>query len=233
MDSLSEPVRRPKNKKWLKFCHAVAGGVQPSQAYVRHVSRPPRHRTAYEAASRISRHFCAYIATLRERLAKRAEEADVMSKIEVQQYLSRAARTPLNEITADSDLCQERTIDKDGAVKLKSVGKLEAIAQLCKISGFDSVQQINVTHTLVESPALRLIRELRDATKTQPNNPHRLTLNQGRLKAGIEDESMFEQAGTGTSKVHECIQAEEVPIPAPSAAQIKPWAISESAQDQD
>ncbi len=84
------------------------------------------------------------------------------------QYLSRAVTTPIAEIDENSDLCQEKTItetEQGTITKLRSVNKLDAASQLCKVAGFDAPQLIQVTHEVIESPAwtrLQALRQLRD-----------------------------------------------------------------------
>ena len=165
MDTLTtdQPIRRPKHRRWQKFCQAVATGQSQLAAYHRHISRPPRERTAYEHACRLAGQFSAYIASLRRRIMEAADHDFIASKAELMMRDTRIIRTP-GELaaTAESDLATVTvTHTPDGTVtKIQGPDKDSAAARLVKTAGYDAPQQIQVSHQIIENPALARLMQL-------------------------------------------------------------------------
>ncbi len=103
----AEKIARPVNRNHRAFCLAVARGMTQSQAYQRYVSRVTAK--PWVQGCLLASRYRPYLAALRAKFALQADHAGVMSKLEIAQYLSRAARTPIAEIDENSDLCQEKT----------------------------------------------------------------------------------------------------------------------------
>lgn len=150
---MSDPslVRKPQKmpKQIEKFCQLVAIGYRKAEAY----------RGAYPKCKQVN----AFRLMQREDVVKRIEvlkdvhfRANALSDAEKRDYLARAVRTPLAEITEQSDLAQkvirEVRPDKEGdragedsvtIVKIESVNRLAAIAEDNKMAGsyFSDQQQ--------------------------------------------------------------------------------------------
>ncbi len=158
--TMDQPIARPMNRRHKAFCLSVSKGMSQTEAYRRFISKKANHPASIACV--LVKRFQAHIARLRHKFAIQAEDAGVMSKLEIAQYLSRAARTPFSEIDENSDLCQEKSIrptEFGDEVKLKSVNKLDAIAQLSKLVGYNEAEKLEVTHT-VETPLIRFINGL-------------------------------------------------------------------------
>ncbi len=158
----TEPVNRPALRQHAAFCRAVAGGlVNLTQAYRKYIAAPGTEQTTvYANASDLARRYSAWITQLRERLMAQADKSFILSKAEALQFASRVVRTPLAGLEDDSDLIQEKTVtdtEHGQQVKIKTPGKLEALAFISKVSGWDAPTQVNHTHVLIESPALAML----------------------------------------------------------------------------
>ncbi len=200
---MAQPViAKPANRRYRAFCRGVASGMSQATAYRRFISQKGNHPASI--ASRLVTRFRAHISNLREQYDNRQDHASIMSKREAAQYLTRAARTPLSEIDEDSDLCQEKivSITKQGTeIKLKSVNKLDAIAQLSKLAGYNEAERVEHTHR-VETTLISFV-----------NGTHQMTVN---------DLSNFKVDGSETT-------GNPLPI-ASGISELRPWSDAVDAE---
>jgi len=134
-----------------EFSRLVACHMPASTAY-RQVFKPGNSHielsSLYVVASRKRASCSLRIQELQEALRGLPESDWKASKEELMQWLTRAIRTPLSEIDADSDLCQELkvTVSEHGeTTQTKSVNKLNAVQQLAAIAQYTQPAIGNVT----------------------------------------------------------------------------------------
>ncbi len=160
-----------------------------SQAYQRYVSKLSSQPWCH--ASQLARKFRPHIHALREQYGRQSDNAGIMGKIAAAQYLTRAIETPLCEIDETSDLCQEKTVtvtEQGESVKIKSVNKLDALAQLSKLGGYNEAEKVEITHH-VDTPLIRFIASLdgKEARHVLGNRGNPLPLGEFRPLAALAD----------------------------------------------
>lgn len=88
-----------------------------------------------------------------ERLHKHLEDCGVMSKLQVQMFLTAAATTPPSQIDADHPLCKRSIIIEtlpDGTerkIVQEKLDPLKALEMLNRMNGWDAPQKIDMTHS--------------------------------------------------------------------------------------
>ncbi len=134
-----KPYRMPKSVD--AFCHHIANGENQTQSY----------KLAYPKAKYQNPHRLLSREDVQKRIAVLKEirfKGNALSLAEKRDFLARAVRTPIAEITEASDLAQKVTRevrgDKEGdragaddvtILKIESVSKLAAIAEDSKLAG--------------------------------------------------------------------------------------------------
>lgn len=141
------------------FCWAIANGQSAVDAWRKsfpeRVERMESGRSIYSRAYELRQKVGWRITQIRAQIARerdRLGHESIASKLELEQYATRALRTPLAEMGRDSDLLQEivttTRVDKDGGetVKetVKSVNKLGALGELAKLAGHYAAQKLDV-----------------------------------------------------------------------------------------
>ncbi len=159
------PRTRPlKYRPHEAFCRAVAMGMHQLQAYKQFVATDPEPHipTLWTQSSILARRHRPRIADLRARVLARSEDKWLNDKAKAIRFAWDIVDTPLDAIEAGSPLIQERTTvpTKDGdRVTVKMPAKLDALHFLSKVSGWDAPQHVQVTHSIDESQAIRLLRQ--------------------------------------------------------------------------
>lgn len=137
----SSPMPALANRKHESFARAVACGESASAAYREHVSNQGKQGTVWPAASRLRYKVSARVREIRAAL----EDTDefIAEKREILAYCTRVLRTPIGQIDADSDLCQEQvvtTTESDRSLRTttrtKTIDKLGAATQIAKMRGY-------------------------------------------------------------------------------------------------
>lgn len=100
----------------------------------------------------------AYIAAQQEILNERC----LLSQVQVMNYLTHIIVTPIGRLDEESPLTQEYSVDLVGKEttrkRVKMVGKMDAVKQLCTMMGWNAPQQHEVTAT---SELAEMIRKAR------------------------------------------------------------------------
>lgn len=129
-----------KQKEFARLL--VEGKLSKPDAYRKAFKRKDmKQETASKAASRLSKNveIQRYMDTLNAQLNKSA----VLTKQQRMEWLSRVVTTPIGEIDNTSELCQESSIDENG-MKIKMPSKIAAIAELNKMDGAYTPQEMKV-----------------------------------------------------------------------------------------
>lgn len=164
-----------ENAKHEAFARAVADGSTQSAAYWEHVSeRACMPKTAWECASRLlaDAKVRARVAELRAQANTIATEHLALTKEEALGFLARVVRTPINQVDAGSDLCQEHSEDaiqiggpvgklKRGdspegnervepsrtviRTRVKMPGKIDAVKQVAVMCGWNAPEKVEVS----------------------------------------------------------------------------------------
>jgi hypothetical protein len=133
------------NPRHEKFAQAVAGGMSAGAAYRKiYKSKPESAETQGPLLLRDVQ-VSFRVAEIRENANKIAKERLDLTQEEVLAYLARVVRTPIGDVDHTSDLCQERTFiegNEETSVKVKMVGKLEAIKQVATMCGWNAPQKV-------------------------------------------------------------------------------------------
>jgi hypothetical protein len=85
----------------------------------------------------------AYIAAERKRMAAAGE----IARDEIVGFLAKVIRTPIGEVTAGSRLAQEyheETTDHGTRKRVKMIGKMDAVRQLCSMMGWNAPAVVEV-----------------------------------------------------------------------------------------
>jgi hypothetical protein len=135
-------LRRGLNPRQQKFCTLVASGLSNAQAYQQAGYRCKKRESLDSAAYTLAHkpHIKEYLSQLKARVFV----ANAMTSAERRDFLARVKRTPLSEVTADSDLAQEveygMDFDDDDkphqyVKKIKVPNKLAAVELDAKLAG--------------------------------------------------------------------------------------------------
>lgn len=124
----TDPLPNPRHEA---FAFLVAGGASAAEAY-RKAGFKCSNATAQTNGPALSReaHMRLRIADLKRKAQERAKEREadgVLTLAEKRLFLARVLRTPVGQVTADSDLAQEVTVDEK-SMKVKMPDKLRALA---------------------------------------------------------------------------------------------------------
>lgn len=142
-----------------KFCEIVAMGTMSiAKAWMASGHECKNLVVAQKAASRARAlpHIKAYLADLN---AERRENC-ILTKEEMERYLSRAILTPAGEVDESSELCESYE-DADGKVKVKMPSKIRAAEILAKLRGYFAPEQISVQGM---DEMLKLMTDIRGAS---------------------------------------------------------------------
>ena len=127
-----EALRVVMNEKELKLADGILRGGERTAAF----------KAAGYSSRNAPEKVQAYVTMVRERAEKdhvAAVEADVLTARERREFLARAVRTPVAQLTEDSDLVQEKTtrFTKGGEeiVTVRGVSKLDALELDAKLAG--------------------------------------------------------------------------------------------------
>lgn len=129
-----------KNPRDEKFAQLVAGGMKYSAAFKVVCPRAAKWKNPKKVRDRASE-IAARCRPRIEELQTVSASGLVASRQELAEYLTSIIRTPIGDVTPKSALAQEhtkRSFGEDGEVEtLKVPSKLEAVAQLCKLMGYN------------------------------------------------------------------------------------------------
>ena len=118
-----------KNARHEAFAQAYAIDRNASKAF--RTAGGKGNKPNVQGSKLVSRpEIKARVEELRAKADAKSEEKTVLTILEKRQFLARVLRTPLGEITRDSDLCQEWSLtegEKTTSERLKMPSKLEAI----------------------------------------------------------------------------------------------------------
>lgn len=123
MTGMNDPSEPLKNARQERFACEVAKGAKLTAAF----------RLAGFKGDRREASLLGQNPNIQARvlwLKKEAAKSDVLTIAEKREFLARVLRTPLGEVSKDSDLCQEwsETVTKDGgSERIKMPDKLAAI----------------------------------------------------------------------------------------------------------
>ena len=133
-----------KQKEFARLL--VEGKVSKPDAYRKAFKRKDLSgEAASKAASRLSKkgEVCRYIDELNAKL----DTNSILTKQERMEWLSRLIITAPGNVDGESDLCQEYRMDEEGNVICKMPPKLGAIAELNKMDGAYTPEEINIKHS--------------------------------------------------------------------------------------
>ena len=124
----TDPLPNPRHEA---FCFLLAGGASAAEAY-RKAGYKCSTATASTNGPALSRetHVRLRVADLQRKAQEAAKEREaegVLTLAEKRLFLARVIRTPIGQVTSDSDLAQEVTVDEK-SMKVKMPDKLRAIA---------------------------------------------------------------------------------------------------------
>lgn len=184
---------RLENKKWEAFARSVAEGESRSDAYRLHVATDGeiKANSIWQSASRLynDEKVSSRIQELRELLDD--DGPWVMSKKEMMAYWTRVGRTPLEQVDESSDMAQEVTYEVKGGgargklkrgnydsgneveeeavevVKIKMVGKKDALSELAKLRGYYKEQAIAEEQTNVLAQIANTVSGWKAPQKTE------------------------------------------------------------------
>lgn len=131
----TDPLHNPRHEA---FAFLVAGGASAAEAY-RKAGYKGSAATIETNGPALSRQpqVRLRIADLKRKaqeVAKEREAEGVLTLAEVHRFLARTVRTPVGQVTSDSDLAQEVTVDEK-SMKVKMPDKLRAIAMWKDLAG--------------------------------------------------------------------------------------------------
>ena len=124
----TDPLPNPRHEA---FAFLVAGGASAAEAY-RKAGFKASGPTAQTKGPKLAKqgHIKVRVADLRRKAQEAAKEREVegvLTLAEKRLFLARVLRTPVGQVTADSDLAQEVTVDEK-TMKVKMPDKLKALA---------------------------------------------------------------------------------------------------------
>lgn len=138
-----------KNPRHEKFAQLVAGGMKYTEAY--RVICPGSGK--WRNPKKLADHASELAGRVKPRIVELqtvSASGLVASRQELAEYLTSIIRTPIGDVTPKSALAQEhtkRSFGEDGEVEtLKVPSKLEAVAQLCKLMGYNEPEKTLDTH---------------------------------------------------------------------------------------
>lgn len=144
----------PRQKKFADLrLEGLPAGIAYSQAG--YASAHPR-----VDARKLLKHetVAAYIAAQQEIL----NEKCLVNQVQIMNYLTHVIMTPIGRLDEESPLAQEYSNDLVGKEtmrkRVKMIGKMDAIKQLCNMMGWNAPQQHEVQ---VSDELTALIREVR------------------------------------------------------------------------
>jgi phage terminase small subunit len=144
----------PKQKKFADLrLEGLPAGIAYSQAG--YSSAHPR-----VDARKLLKHetVAAYIAAQQEILNERC----LLNQVQVMNYLTHVIMTPIGRLDEESPLAQEFSNDLVGKEtmrkRVKMIGKMDAIKQLCNMMGWNAPQQ---HHVEVSSELAEMVRKAR------------------------------------------------------------------------
>jgi hypothetical protein len=132
-----------KNTRRERFAQLMAKGDIPKcDAYrvvfpnCRKWKRNAVNQRAYELAKRPD------VAARIEEIQAIPVKATIASRTELAEFLTRVVRTPIGNVTPDSDLAQEHDAE---AGKIKMPGKRECVDSLAKLMGYNEPEKTDTT----------------------------------------------------------------------------------------
>lgn len=138
-----------KNTRHEAFAQLVAGGMKYSDAYRVICPRSMKWKNQKKLAD----HASVLAGRVRHRIVELqtvTASGLVASRQELAEFLTAIIRTPIGDVSAESALAQEhtkRSFGEDGEVEtLKVPSKLDAVAQLCKLMGYNEPEKQEQTH---------------------------------------------------------------------------------------
>lgn len=154
----TDPLPNPRHEA---FAFLVAGGASAAEAY-RKAGFKAAGPTAQTKGPKLARqdHIRVRVADLQRKAQEAAKEREaegVLTLAEVHRFLARTVRTPVGQVTSDSDLAQEVTVDEK-SMKVKMPDKLRAIAMWKDLAGEGAEATANKSVAALASLVERLRR---------------------------------------------------------------------------
>jgi hypothetical protein len=167
-----ESVGLGLNPRQRKFAELAATGIPAGRAYEQAGYNAKSALVADSAAARLSANVkvAAYVREIRAAAAEQGKDDAILTIREKREYLARVVRTPIGDVTTDSDLCQEhaRTDGPESSFeKFKMPGKLEAIKLDSLLAGelADPNKHGDVNVSVNVTVSAEKLREIQDRRK--------------------------------------------------------------------